>query len=403
MSFGGSAASTPARAVAHRVVFINGAAETFTATHSGAICTVLHETCLRAVGEGHRVAVLSRPAAAESYDDVPVILVPAPSVPAGPVATLVLRAQRKVLGYRHFRHGEYIRRTVAALRANGLADAPKLTSNDPELAMGLARAFPNALAISWFHNQLECKTRFRRKLAGSNVRCIAVSNFTARWVENYYGLPANSVPTVYNAVDSQQFSPASAPPPGPPVINFLGRTGIEKGPDILLEAALLLAQKGLKFRMQLIGSNHWDHFELDDYQRKLAALVEKLEGLDIPVRRPGHIGRAALPDELRQAHIHVFTSRWDEPFGMATLEGMACGLATVASNTGGTPEVVGDAGLLFERENVSQLAEHLARLVSNEALRRDLAARASQRALQFTWGKTWQGLRTVLVASVPSR
>ena len=374
------------------ILFINSSPETFTPTRSGAICTVIHELSLQALQAGYRVQVLSRPATVESYSDVPVTFQAAPEIPTGSFAELAMRGQRKIFGYRHFRHGEYIRRTISAIQDHHLAEFVKVTSNDPELAISLQRAFPRHPVIVWFHNQLECKDRFRHQLASSGVRCIAVSNFTARWIENYYGLQSGSVPTVYNGVDSGHFSPAPEFPPGLPVINFTGRTGLEKGPDILLEAAILVARKGMKFKLQLIGSNYWDHFELDDYQRKLAALVETLEKLGVPVRRPGHVGRAALPDELRQAHIHVFTSRWDEPFGMATLEGMACGLATVASNTGGTPEVVGDAGLLFDRESVSQLADHLQALVSDEEFRRGVAVRCRARAEVLGWDKSWNCL-----------
>ena len=379
-----------------KAVFINNSEETFTPARSGAICTVLHEVALRTMVTGNSPVVITRGAAVPPYQDVPVLLFRPPRLPKNALSVLAMRAQRKILQYRNFRHGAYIRRVAAIIRQHTLNRDPMIVSNDPDLAVRLMCLFPGATVIHWFHNQLECKNRFRSRVRGLGIRCIAVSDFTARWVENYYGLPANSVSTVYNGVDAQHFSPASAPPPGPPVINFLGRTGFEKGPDILLEAALLLAQKGLKFKLQLIGSNHWDRFELDDYQRKLAALVEKLEKLGISVRRPGHIGRAALPDELRQAHIHVFTSRWDEPFGMATLEGMACGLATVASNTGGTPEVVGDAGLLFERENVTQLAGHLTALILDDGLHRQWAAKARRRAEQFTWGGAWDRIRAVL-------
>jgi len=73
---------------------------------------------------------------------------------------------------------------------------------------------------------------------------------------------------------------------------------------------------------------------MDDYQKQLASLVGELEACGVCVRRPGHVGRSALPAEIRKAHIHVIPARWDEPFGMTTIEGMACGLATVASRTG---------------------------------------------------------------------
>jgi glycosyltransferase involved in cell wall biosynthesis len=180
-----------------------------------------------------------------------------------------------------------------------------------------------------------------------------------------------------------------------PVINFVGRTGIEKAPDLVLKAAVKLAARGLTFGVQILGSNHWDRLEMDDYQRELQRLAADLESRGIAVRRPGHIARAALPGELRRADIHVVPSRWEEPFALTILEGMACGLATIASRTGGAPEVVGDAGLLFERDDVDGLAEQLARLMTDPALRGDYARRARARAEEFTWDKTWEGFRKV--------
>ena len=75
---------------------------------------------------------------------------------------------------------------------------------------------------------------------------------------------------------------------------------------------------------------------------------------------------------------------------------MATGLATVASNTGGTPEVVGDAGLLFERENVEQLTRHLEGLILDKPLRREMGWRAHQQSLKFTWENSWRSLRAAL-------
>jgi glycosyltransferase involved in cell wall biosynthesis len=199
-------------------------------------------------------------------------------------------------------------------------------------------------------------------------------------------------------VDTDRFTPAATTPSGPPVINFVGRTGIEKAPDLLLSAAIRLAARTKNFALQILGSNHWGRLELDDYQNKLASLAAELEALGIPVRRPGHIDRASLPAELQKAHIHVVPSRWDEPFGLVTLEGMACGLATVASATGGTPEIIGEAGLLFERDSVEALTDQLFKLVENEPYRREVAVQCRRRAEEFTWTRAWDRLRGVLAA-----
>ena len=74
---------------------------------------------------------------------------------------------------------------------------------------------------------------------------------------------------------------------------------------------------------------------------------------------------------------------------MTTVEGMASGLAVVASNTGGTPEVVGDAGFLFERDDAHGLAEHLTFLLADDGLRAERGRRGRERALEFPWERTW--------------
>jgi glycosyltransferase involved in cell wall biosynthesis len=123
-----------------------------------------------------------------------------------------------------------------------------------------------------------------------------------------------------------------------------------------------------------------------------------VEAKGITVRRTGHVDRASLPAEIAKAHIHVVPSRWDEPFGLTTLEGMSTGLATVASATGGTPELVGDAGLLFERDSVEGLTNRLAELVDHDANRLAVAQRCRKRAAEFTWDRAWTTLRQMLAA-----
>jgi glycosyltransferase involved in cell wall biosynthesis len=75
---------------------------------------------------------------------------------------------------------------------------------------------------------------------------------------------------------------------------------------------------------------------------------------------------------------------------------MSCGLATVAARTGGTPEIVGESGFLFEREAVDELADHLFGLINDPESRRDYAMRARNRAMQLTWDKTWSALRNMV-------
>ena len=73
---------------------------------------------------------------------------------------------------------------------------------------------------------------------------------------------------------------------------------------------------------------------------------------------------------------------------MPVLEAMACGAPVVCSNAASLPEVAGDAALLVPPGDVAALAGALERVVSDEALRRDLAARGFAQAARFSWDET---------------
>lgn len=381
------------------VLFINNTQETFTPTASGALATIIWECCRAARADGRQPMVMTRESDIPAFNWPSTIFVPYPRLPSDRSETLLFRAERKICGWRYLRQREYADRVIEEIRRHDLARLPIVLFNDPELVVELRHAFPQARLIHWFQNQQECKAKYRESFAAAVDDVAACSKFTARWIDGYYRLAPGRTRTLYNGVDARAFSPSGSEPVGPLVLNFVGRTGIEKGPDLLLKAAISLAARGRAFAVQLIGSNHWDRFELDSYQRQLVDLARELENKGIAVRRPGHIGRSALASELRHAHIHVVPARWDEPFGMTTIEGMACGLATVATRTGGTPEVVGNAALLVERESSEQLATAIDRLLLDADLRRDLALRGRRRAEEFSWSRAWNDLKALARAA----
>jgi len=77
-----------------------------------------------------------------------------------------------------------------------------------------------------------------------------------------------------------------------------------------------------------------------------------------------------------------------EGFGLPVLEAMACGTPVIASSRSALPELVADAGLLVDPENVEVLSQAMARIMSDPDLRQELGRRGVERSRQFSWAET---------------
>lgn len=81
-----------------------------------------------------------------------------------------------------------------------------------------------------------------------------------------------------------------------------------------------------------------------------------------------------------------------EGFGLPVLEAMRRGLPVACSNTTSLPELVGDAALTFDPQSAAEIAAAIGRLLGDDALRTELAAKGRERAKLFSWERTADGL-----------
>ncbi|MFN8543084.1 MAG: glycosyltransferase family 1 protein [Candidatus Binatia bacterium] len=112
------------------------------------------------------------------------------------------------------------------------------------------------------------------------------------------------------------------------------------------------------------------------------------------VRFLGTVDDDELPALYAAAEVAMSASEY-EGFGLSVAEAMAGGCAVVAVGTTSIPEVVGDAGVLVARSDVTLLAEALRRLLDDDAGRAALGARGRTRAAGFTWTETARRTRAV--------
>ena len=156
------------------------------------------------------------------------------------------------------------------------------------------------------------------------------------------------------------------------VILFVGWLLPRKGLDFLLLALRELANQpefaALKFRLVVVGSGPGR-----ERVERLAARLGLADRCAFIGSRPYE----AMPAVFRSADVFVLpsiaTDTWQEQFGMALMEAMACGAPALATYSGAIPEIVEDATLLCQPNDFMAITENLARLVREPELRAALA------------------------------
>ena len=209
--------------------------------------------------------------------------------------------------------------------------------------------------------------------------------FNSQAVEREWAgaFPAAKTRVVYNWVRPK--GPSAALPPelaafvndDAYVITIVGSIQRWKRQLDAVRAIDILRRRNLPVRLVVIGP-----VVEPDYQAEIERFVLERE-LGDHVRLLGYVddpGRV-----VARAHVSVLCSD-REPFGRVTIDSMAMGVPVVATNSGGTPEIIvnGDNGLLFETGDVEELANLLERLWRERGLRDRLAVAAKRRAVIFS-------------------
>jgi glycosyltransferase involved in cell wall biosynthesis len=193
-------------------------------------------------------------------------------------------------------------------------------------------------------------------------------------------IPLSRIEVIYNGIDPTPFIRSSSPaiPPGWPVptgvkvVGSVGRLSPEKGQRALLEAQSQLILGGIGLHVVLVGEGRSRTVLLDQAQRL---------GIDECVHFPG--GRHDVSDWLANFDLFVLPSMW-EGVSLALLEAMASGLAVIATNAGGTPEIVldGKTGLLVPPGNPGSLADGIQRLLTDNSLRYQMGQAGQARVVE---------------------
>lgn len=216
-------------------------------------------------------------------------------------------------------------------------------------------------------------------------RVIAVSELTRRIVIGKYGIPAEKVVTVHNAVrfgESEEAAPERAVKDK--VVTFLGRITYQKGPDYFVEAAAKVLQRVSDVRFVMAGSG--------DLMNHVVRRVAQL-GIADCFHFTGFLKGGEVQRMFRLSDVYVMPSV-SEPFGISPLEAMRSGVPVIISRQSGVAEVL-DYAIKVNYWDVDALADAIYGLLTYPALGRMFASKGLEEVTGLKWTNAAAKIKTV--------
>jgi glycosyltransferase involved in cell wall biosynthesis len=208
---------------------------------------------------------------------------------------------------------------------------------------------------------------------------ICISESTKNDLLRYFpSIESKTVVTHLASEFSSDWADGNEVTPSQPYFLYVGsRAKAYKNFDTLLMAFAKAASINLDVCLCVVGAP----FDAQEQQHIAELkLIDRIQNYD----RASDTHLAKL---YRCSVAFVYPSLY-EGFGIPPLEAMACGTVVVAANSSSIPEVVGDAGILFEPKAVADLADILLELLDSPSQRERLISRGYTRHKQFSWDKT---------------
>lgn len=246
--------------------------------------------------------------------------------------------------------------------------------------------FPTQRATTlapWMYKikQLAYKSVIRHAAKNSH-KIITVSDYSKKDIIKYFKLPEAKVEVTYEAADDFKPSKEGAEVLKrynikKPYLLYVGNAYPHKNLEVLLKVVKELKQKKeLDWTLVFVGK--------PDYFYKRLKQNVWAQDLDEQIIFTGFAPDAHLPILYEQALAYIFPSKY-EGFGLPPLEAMSYQVPVLAAKSSCLPEILGDAALYFDPDDVYGIIKQLNKLIDNPALRQELIASGLKQAQKYSW------------------
>jgi len=246
-----------------------------------------------------------------------------------------------------------------------------------------------------------------RRVLKNAARIFAVSQFTKNEIQKLFGIEAGKIEVIYNAIDPRFLTGHTTETDRQllaeryqiihPFLLYAGRISPHKNVVRIIEAFSALKTELARqdafpdLKLIIIGDELSKH---PDLRRTVVR-----SGVQNDVRFLGFVPIEVLRIFYDAAKVFVFPSLY-EGFGLPPLEAMAHGTPVLTSNTSSIPEIVGNAAMLVNPENIFEMMRALQRVLLDQTLREKLRHAGYEQVKKFSWDRSveevLQGYREVV-------
>lgn len=240
-----------------------------------------------------------------------------------------------------------------------------------------------------------------RRVLRKAARIFAVSAFTKNELQKLFDIEPRRIEVIYNAIDARFLTGHASDADRQmlaeryqiayPFILYAGRISPHKNLVRIIEAFAALKAELAKqdqfpdLKLIIIGDELSKH---PDLRRTVVRA-----GMQNDVRFLGFVPIDVLRVFYDVAKVFVFPSLY-EGFGLPPLEAMAHGTPVLTSNTSSIPEVVGNAAVLVNPENLFEMMRSLQRVLCDQALREKLRHAGYDQVKKFSWDRSVSDILT---------
>lgn len=224
---------------------------------------------------------------------------------------------------------------------------------------------------------------------------IAVSEYGKKEIAQYCHIKSEKIHVVYNGIDEKFIAKTVNEELVTKIqekynipkdyLLSVGRLDPHKNILKLIEAYKIFRENGGVEKLVLVGGKH-----MKDYSDQVDMLIKNLN-LQNEVVITSFILDEDMPYMYSLAKALVYPSL-HEGFGLPLIEAFACNTPVTCSNVTSLPEVAGRGALLFDPNDVQEIAESMLKITTDQNSRRELIMEGQKRLKNFTWDKSAENL-----------